>query len=239
MSKLGLKRSKALTTGSLFAASALILSGCAADAAEDASSSDPVTIRVVAAQYTGDLQPYYDDLVARSEANNEDIIVEVEVVSGNDIDQKLKTMVQTGDLPDIGNLNYFSSFAADDLLYTAAELVPADVLADMVPTFLANSEYNGTANAVPDLASARLFFYNKTILAEAGVAVEDLETWDGLEAAMLKIKAAMPDVAPLALPLGPEGAPAEFMIWSSSNDGGVYADGDWAITSDKNVETME
>jgi multiple sugar transport system substrate-binding protein len=242
MTKLGLKRGKALTTGSLFAAAALILSSCAADPVEETSSvieNEPVTIRVVAAQYTDAMRPYYDDIVTRFEALNPSITVELDVVSWTDIDQKIKTMVQTGDLPDIGNLNYFSSFAADDLLYTAAELVPADVLADMVPTFIENSEYNGIAYAVPDLASARLFFYNKTILAEAGVAVEDLETWEGLEAAMIKIKAAMPDVVPLALPLGPEEAQAEFMIWSNSNDGGVYADGDWTITSDKNVETME
>ena len=243
----GLKRGTLATAASL--AAALVLSGCATggtttDSSDSGSSSggtaaDPVTIRVVAAQYTDDMQGYYDDLVSRFEADNADINVEVEVVSWNDIDQKLKTMVQTGDLPDIGNLNYFSSFAADGLLYTADELVPADVLADMVPTFIENSKYEGTAFAVPDLASARLFFYNKDILAQAGVSVDELATWDGLEAALKKIKAAVPDVVPLALPLGPEEAQAEFMIWANSNDGGVYANGEWTITDPKNVETME
>ena len=241
----GLKRGTLATAASL--AAALVLSGCATggtDSSDSGSSSggsaaDPVTIRVVAAQYTDAMQGYYDDLVSRFEAENSDIKVEVEVVSWNDIDQKMKTMVQTGDLPDIGNLNYFSSFAADGLLYTADELVPADVLADMVPTFIENSKYEGTAYAVPDLASARLFFYNKDILAQAGVAVEELATWDGLEAALKKIKAAVPDVVPLALPLGPEEAQAEFMIWANSNDGGVYSNGEWTITDQKNVETME
>ncbi|MFY9305208.1 MAG: extracellular solute-binding protein [Rhodoluna sp.] len=243
----GLKRGTLATAASL--AAALVLSGCATggtttDSSDSGSSSggtaaDPVTIRVVAAQYTDDMQGYYDDLVSRFEADNADINVEVEVVSWNDIDQKLKTMVQTGDLPDIGNLNYFSSFAADGLLYSADELVPADVLADMVPTFIENSKYEGTAFAVPDLASARLFFYNKDILAQAGVSVDELATWDGLEAALKKIKAAVPDVVPLALPLGPEEAQAEFMIWANSNDGGVYANGEWTITDPKNVETME
>jgi multiple sugar transport system substrate-binding protein len=208
------------------------LAGCSTD-------SGPQTIRVVAAQYTDDMQAYYDDLVTRFEAANPNITVEVEVVSWNDIDQKLKTMVQTNDLPDIGNLNYFSSFAADGLLYTADELVPANVLADMVPTFIENSKYEGTAYAVPDLASARLFFYNKDIFAKAGVKVEDIATWDGLVAAAKKIKAAVPDVVPIALPLGPEEAQAEFMIWANSNDGGVYSNGEWTIESDKNVKTME
>jgi multiple sugar transport system substrate-binding protein len=208
------------------------LTSCAAEAG-------PVTIRVVAAQYTDDMQPYFDDLVERFEADNTNITVEVEVVSWNDIDQKIKTMVQTNDLPDIGNLNYFSSFAADGLLYTAEELLPADVLADMIPTFMDNSKYDGTAYAVPDLASARLFFYNKEHFAKAGVTADDIKTWDGLKAAAEKIKAAVPGVTPLALPLGAEEAQAEFMIWANSNDGGVYKDGKYTITDPKNVETLE
>lgn len=234
MTKKGLKR--VLSAGAASLAAVVALSGCAAT---DSASGEQVTIRMVAAQYTDQMQPYYDDLVSRFEAENPDINVEVEVVSWNDIDQKIKTMVQTGDLPDIGNLNYFSSFAADGLLYTAEELVPAEVLADMVPTFIENSKYEGTAYAVPDLASARLFFYNKDILDKAGVTVEELATWDGLEAALKKIKAAVPDVVPLALPLGPEEAQAEFLIWAASNDGGVYSNGEWTIDSAKNVETLE
>ena len=247
MTNKGLKRG--MFAGAATLAAALVLSGCAADTSSTDSSSsggsssggsgDQVTIRMVAAQYTDAMQPYYDDLVSRFEADNPDVNVEVEVVSWNDIDQKLKTMVQTGDLPDIGNLNYFSSFAADGLLYRADELVPADVLADMVPTFIENSKYDGVAYAVPDLASARLFFYNQDILDQAGVSVDELATWDGLEAALKKIKAAVPDVVPLALPLGPEEAQAEFLIWAASNDGGVYDGSDWTITSQKNVETLE
>jgi multiple sugar transport system substrate-binding protein len=231
MSNKALKRGIAAAAAGLMAVTAL--AGCATD------SSGPQTIRVVAAQYTDDMQAYYDDLVTRFEAANPNITVEVEVVSWNDIDQKLKTMVQTNDLPDIGNLNYFSSFAADGLLYTAEELVPAEVLADMVPTFIENSKYEGTAYAVPDLASARLFFYNKDIFEEAGVTEADIATWDGLVEAAKKIKAAVPDVVPIALPLGPEEAQAEFMIWANSNDGGVYSNGEWTIDSEKNVETME
>lgn len=204
-----------------------------------AASGEPTNIRVVAAQYTDQMQPYYDDLVERFEAENPNITVDVEVVSWNDIDQKIKTMVQTNDLPDIGNLNYFSSFAADGLLYTADELLPQEVLADMVPTFIENSKYEGTAFAVPDLASARLFFYNKDIFDEVGLTADDIKDFDGVRAAAEAIKAARPDVVPLALPLGPEEAQAEFMIWSNSNDGGVYSSGEWTITSDKNVETLE
>lgn len=242
MAKKSLRTGAALALSGLLAAGAL--AGCSAESTEEGSSdsgsgSESQTIRVVAAQYTDDMQGYYDDLVERFEADNPNITVEVEVVSWNDIDQKLKTMVQTGDLPDIGNLNYFSSFAADGLLYPAEDLLPAETLDDMVGTFIENSKYEGTAYAVPDLASARLFFYNTDIFEQAGLTKDDIVTWDGVQAAAEKIAETVPDVTPLALPLGPEEAQAEFLIWAASNDGGYYQDGEWTITSDANVETAE
>ena len=54
------------------------------------------------------MQPYFDQLATAFEAANPGIKVEVEVVNWNDIDQKVKTLVQTGQLPDIANLNYFA-----------------------------------------------------------------------------------------------------------------------------------
>lgn len=240
MAKKSLRTGAALALSGLLAAGAL--AGCSAESSEEGSSgsgSESQTIRVVAAQYTDAMQGYYDDLVERFEADNPNITVEVEVVSWNDIDQKLKTMVQTGDLPDIGNLNYFSSFAADGLLYPAEDLLPAETLDDMVETFIENSKYEGVAYAVPDLASARLFFYNTDIFEQAGLTKDDIVTWDGVKAAAEKIAETVPDVTPLALPLGPEEAQAEFLIWAASNDGGYYQDGEWTITSDANVETAE
>ena len=242
MAKKSFRTGAALALSGLLAAGAL--AGCSAESADEGSSdsgsgSENQTIRVVAAQYTDAMQGYYDDLVERFEADNPNITVEVEVVSWNDIDQKLKTMVQTGDLPDIGNLNYFSSFAADGLLYPAEDLLPAETLDDMVGTFIENSKYEGTAYAVPDLASARLFFYNTDIFEQAGLTKDDIVTWDGVQAAAEKIAETVPDVTPLALPLGPEEAQAEFLIWAASNDGGYYQDGEWTITSDANVETAE
>jgi multiple sugar transport system substrate-binding protein len=242
MTRSGMKRAVAL----LGAGVLLGVAGCSSDAETTTtggggavSGGDQQTIRVIAAQYTDAMQPYYDDLVERFEADNPDIKVNVEVVSWNDIDQVLATMVTTNDLPDIGNLNYFSSFAADGLLYEASEIVSPAVLDDMIDVFMDNSKYNGVAYAVPDLASARLFFYNADIFEQVGLTADDIATWDGVRAAAQKIKEELPDITPIALPLGPEEAQAEFLIWASSNDGGVYENGEWTITSDANVETLE
>ena len=216
----------------LGAAATLALSAGAVTTAQDKQ-----VITMIAAQYTDAMQPYFDQLAASFEEANPAYDVQVQVVSWNDIDQKVTTLVQTGQMPDIANLIYFASFAADDLLYTAEEIVSAEVLADIIPAFMENSKYEGTAYAVPDLASDRLFFSNPDLLAAAGVEKVPA-TWSELKAACEAIKATTPDVIPLAMPLGPEEAQAEFFIWAGGNGGGYFKDGTWVVNSPENVEAL-
>lgn len=202
-----------------------------------AHAQSPTAIHMIAAQYTDQMQPYFDQLVTAFEAANPDITVTVDVVSWNDIDQKVKTLVQTQQLPDIANLNYFASFAADDLLYTSDQIVTPEVMADIIPAFMDKTQYNGASYAVPDLASDRLFFYNKDIFTKAGITAPPA-TWSELKDAAAKIKATQPDIIPLALPLGPEEAQAEFAIWAGGNGGSYFKDGQWVVNSAENVETL-
>ena len=92
-------------------------------AAVPAMAQDKTSIEMIAAQYTDEMQPYFDDLAARFMEENPDVDVTVQVVNWNDIDQVVTTRIATGEPPDIANLNYFAAFAADDLLYTAEEIV--------------------------------------------------------------------------------------------------------------------
>jgi multiple sugar transport system substrate-binding protein len=135
-------------------------------------------------------------------------------------------------------LNYFASFAADGLLYKADEMVSPDVQADIIQTFRDNSKYQGVEDAVPDLASDRLFFYNTDIFTKAGITAAP-QTWDDLTADCAKIKASDPSITPLALPLGPEEAQGEFLMWAGGNGGGVFKDGKWVINSPENVATLK
>jgi multiple sugar transport system substrate-binding protein len=216
----------------LGAAGLLALAGAVPVAAQDT-----VSIEMIGAGYTDQMQPYYDDLAARFMEQNEGIDVNVQVVSWNDIYTVLNTRVASGDPPDIMNLNYFANFAADDLLYTAEEIVTPEVLEDIIPAFRENSKYEGVEYAVPDLASDRLFFYNEDILAAAGV--EPPSTWSEVKAVCQAILDTQPGIVPLALPLGAEEAQAEFLIWAGGNDGGYFRDGEWVIDSPENLETLE
>jgi len=199
-------------------------------------AQDKTSIEMIAAQYTDEMQPYFDDLAARFMEANPDIDVTVQVVNWNDIDQVVTTRIATGEPPDIANLNYFAAFAADDLLYTADQIVDEATLADLIQGFRDNSKYDGVEYAVPDLASDRLFFYNVDILEAAGV--QPPTTWSEVKEVCQAILDTQPGIIPLALPLGPEEAQAEFLIWAGGN-GGQYFDGEnWVVNSPENLETL-
>ncbi|HKZ92586.1 MAG TPA: extracellular solute-binding protein [Candidatus Limnocylindrales bacterium] len=202
-----------------------------------AAAQDKVSIDMIQSGYTDRMQPYFDDLAARFMEANLDIDVSVQVVSWNDIYDVINTRVASGDPPDIMNLNYFANFAADGLLYTAEEILPPEVLEDFVQTFRDNSKYEGVEYAVADLASDRLFFYNQDIFDAAGVEVPT--TWSELLAACEAIKETQPGIIPIAIPLGPEEAQAEFLIWTGGNGGAYFRDGEWVINSAENLEALE
>ena len=229
MKKIGLRRLSAIAAVSL---SATVLAVVPAHAA--------TTIKIITPNYTDAMPAYYADLNARFEAANPGIKVEHTNLSWDDILVKGRTLVATNSTPDIMNLNTFSDYAAADLLYKATDIFDAKTLADFVPAFIDNSKYNGTAYAVPDLASARMFFYNKKILYTSGVEKVPT-TWAEVTAAAKKIKAKYPSVYPIAIPLGSEEAQGEFAIWAGGNNGRYFdnATKKWVINSKANVETLK
>ena len=200
------------------------------------TAASQVELKMVAADYAN-MQPFWDDLSAKFTAANPGIKVTVNVVSWDTIDDKVKTLIATGQTPDIVNKGDYSAAAAAGLLYKASEMVSPATLSDIVPTFLNNSMYNGVAYAVPDLASARALFYNKDILAKAGVKKLPT-TWAELEKVLKQIKAKVPGVYPYAIPLGPEEAQAEFAIWAGGNGGRIFTNGKWTLDSKANIDTM-
>ncbi len=229
MKKIGLRRLSAIAAVSL---SATVLSVMPAQAA--------TTLKIITPNYTDAMPAYYADLNARFQAANPTITVEHTNLSWDDILVKGRTLVATNSTPDIMNLNTFSDYAAQDLLYKATDMFDAKTLADFVPAFIDNSKYNGVAYAVPDLASARMFFYNKKILYTSGVNKVPT-TWDEVTAAAKKIKAKYPNVYPIAIPLGSEEAQGEFAIWAGGNGGRYFDDATkkWVINSKANVQTLK
>ncbi|WP_247702637.1 extracellular solute-binding protein [Streptomyces sp. F63] len=213
----------------------LTLSGCG-------GSGDEVTLRLVAADY-GDSEAntsrkYWDQLAADYESSHPGVSIDITVHSWADVDKEVADMVRRGEEPDVAQIGSYAGYADRHKLYRADEVLSIPTQADFLPKLAEAGEYRRVQYGMPFAASTRLFFYNKTLLAEAGVE-EPPQSWDELRDAARALKDAGVRI-PYALPLGPEEAQAETMLWSISG-GGTFIDsvGSYTLDSQENVRAFE
>src|SRR5207249_5431751 len=166
------------------------------------------SITVVIAEYSKDhTRPFWQAL-AEQYTTQGGGKVDLRIIDWNSIDQQVSTMIQNNQPPDVLNLNSFSSYAKDGLLYPADEVLSPKTKEDFLDAFARGGEYQGKLYGFPILASARAFFYNGDLLAKAGVAAPT-KSWDEFVQAATKARALGHGAIAYALPLGPEEAQAE------------------------------
>ncbi|MFE7558989.1 extracellular solute-binding protein [Kitasatospora sp. NPDC057500] len=217
-------------------AGALVLTGCGGQ------DDGPVTLRLVAADYGESAETssklYWDDLARRFEAANPGIRVNVEVSSWTDIGKRVDDLVRSGKSPDLVQTGGFADQVAADRLYPAADVLSLETQANLKESFSHAGQVLGTPYGIPFVSSSRVLFYNKAVFQKAGVT-QPPATWNELKAAAEKIKAKVPGVVPYGLPLGPEEAPAESMLWTLSGGGSLSDDvGNYTIDSSQNQATF-
>jgi multiple sugar transport system substrate-binding protein len=194
-------------------------------------------IKVVIADYSKDhTRPFWEAL-AETYTKQTRVKVELQVIDWNSLDQQVSTMLQNNQPPDVLNLNSFSSYARDGLLYTADEILSPGTRSDFLEAFARGGEYDGKLYGLPILSSARAFFYNRTLLDRAGLAGPPA-TWDDFLRVAQKVQALGQGTIGYALPLGPEEAQAEWSIWMWNNGGDWKSGETWTINSDRNVQTL-
>ncbi|MET8682058.1 extracellular solute-binding protein [Streptomyces sp. NPDC004647] len=218
---------------------ALTLTACGDDAALDGKG---VTLKLVAADY-GDRsgnssKRYWDQLAGEFEFKHPGITVDVDVYSWSEVDKKVADMVKRGDAPDIAQIGGYADYAAKGKLYSADQMLSIPTQASFIPSLADAGKVRRVQYGIPFVASTRVLFYNKKLLAKAGIP-DPPSTWSQLatDAAALK---SLGVKVPYALPLGPEEPQAETLNWMLSGGGG-YTDtiGSYTIDSPENVRTFE
>ncbi|MFI0928073.1 extracellular solute-binding protein [Streptomyces sp. NPDC021012] len=205
------------------------------------SGSDATTLRLVAPEYgtgpaTGS-KAYWDKLTATFTAAHPGTKVEVTLYPWADVDREVTRMVDAGDAPDVALMGAYSDFAAQDRLYSADEVLSVEAEANFLRPLAAAGSVDGTLYGLPFVASSRLLFYNEELFEKAGA--KPPKTWSELKAAAEALKKEGVRY-PYALPLGPEEAHAEALIWELSNGGGYTDDsGGYNIASERNAETFD
>ncbi len=208
------------------------------DPAPAEGSGEKIDISVIAAQYGQKTSDWWANFQKEFNEANQNINLNVEVVSWNDIYTVVNTRISNGAAPDILNIDVFADYQAEGLLLPAEDYVSAETYAKFYPAFLDQSVVDGTVWAVPDLASARALYYNVDILEAAEVEVPT--TWAELEAACQKLQAYDSSIYPWGIDMTTDEGQAAFAyyIW---NNGGDFtdADGNWTLNSPENVEAIE
>ncbi|WP_093775479.1 extracellular solute-binding protein [Streptomyces sp. yr375] len=215
---------------------AAVLAGCGL-----VGGPDDVTLRLVAADYgdsaANSSKKYWDRLVKAYEKDHPGVTVDVTVYSWNDVDAKVKAMVDAGDAPDLAQIGAYADYAADDLLYKAGDVLSIPVEADFVSQLANAGEVRGVQYGMPFASSTRLLFYNKTLFAKAGLTPPT--TWAQLAQAAKALKAEGVKY-PYALPLGSEEAQAETLQWLLSGGGGyTQTVSSYSLDSAENVATFD
>jgi multiple sugar transport system substrate-binding protein len=214
------------------------LSGCGSS-----SGSGDVTLKLVAADYDvaggQSSKKYWADLATEFESTNPGIKIDVQIESWNDVDRKVAEMVKAGKAPDIAQIGAYADYAAAGKLYSADQLLSIPVQSNFLTPLTDAGEMKRVQYGLPFVASTRLLFYNKKLFKEAGIK-EDPKTWDDLRKDAEKLKANTDAKYPFALPLGPEEAQAETMMWLlSGGDGYTDPVGKYSIDSAQNIATFK
>lgn len=211
------------------------LGGCGSS-----GGSGDVTLRLVAADYgdsrANSSRTYWSRLTRAYEAEHPGVDVEVSVYSWNDVDAEVRAMVADGEPPDMAQIGAYADYAAEGRLYPADEVLSIDTQADFVARFSAAGEVNRRQYGMPFASSTRLLFYNKRLFEDAGLTPP--QSWDELASAAAALGARGVKY-PYALPLGPEEAQAETLMWLLSGGGG-YTDsvGSYSLDSPRNIDTF-
>lgn len=226
-------------------AALLALAACSSGSSSTAGSGSgsgngQVTLQFFGADYgTGPANSttkYWKAVATAFHAANPNITVDVQTVDWTDFPNKVETLIQNKQYPDILEGDAAPQFAQSHLIYPVKDVLSPSVVSNLIPKFVADGAYQGTDYGIPFTTSTRALFYNKRIFAAASIASPPT-TWAQLQADAAKIKA-KGDIG-YGLPLGSEEAQAELLLWFLGNDGGyVNSAGQYDINSAQNIATL-
>ena len=230
-----------LAAGFAIAGAALLaVAGCSSSGSSG-SSGGSTTLTLFGADYgTGPANSttkYWDAIATAFHQANPSITVNVQTVNWNDFPNKVQTLVQNKQFPDILEGDTAPQFAQSHLLYKSSQVLAPAILHNIMPKFLKDTAYQGTPYGIPFTTSTRALYYNKKIFAAAGISSPPT-TWAQLQSDAAKIKSK--GFIGYGLPLGSEEAQAEALMWFLGNGGGyLNSSGKDAINSHANMQTLQ
>lgn len=167
--------------------SVLTLSGCGSDSSTVQGSAEGEAIRLEFYQQKSEVIELYDDLIARFNEQNPDIVIEQVAVP--DAETALRTRCSTNDVPDIIT-TYPMSQMYQDMMRAGLlmDLSGEEVLNRVTEESLELAQCDGKDYAIPTVMSAYGLYYNKDIFAANGIEMPEDLTYDQFLDILQKLK---------------------------------------------------
>ncbi|PRB73602.1 ABC transporter substrate-binding protein [Arthrobacter sp. MYb214] len=198
----------------LAATTALLATGCAADAGQEGTPADgTTTITWWHNSNNGDGKAYYEQVAADFEAAHEGVEVEVSAMQHEDMLTKLDAAFQSGDAPDV----YMERGGGELAAHVAAGLTKdlTEAASEEIAFLGENAggwQLDGKTYALPFSLGGAGFWYNKALFKEAGIDSAP-QTFDELIAATGKLKQA--GIDPISIGAGDKWPAAHYWYYAA------------------------
>ncbi|MBO1075197.1 carbohydrate ABC transporter substrate-binding protein [Roseomonas marmotae] len=151
------------------------------------------TVRWFISENTPQQTVWMREVAKRYEESRPGTRIDIQVMSGEPYKAKLTTMLQSSDRPHLiytwGGGVLFAQAQAG-LLQDITDKVKGAWANDLSPAALEAMSYQGRTYGAPTHLSQVVLWYNRRLLAQAGIDPASLGTWDGLLAATRRLKEA-------------------------------------------------
>jgi multiple sugar transport system substrate-binding protein len=203
------------------------------------SASDAATVRVVLGYYSAATQGLFEEMAKDFNSKHPGDEVKIEVIQWDNLQQRLTTDIAGGTAPDISMIGtrWLLDYVKNDIAEPMDAYVTPEFKAGFIDAFLAPSTLDGKLYGLPIAASARAMYYNKDLLAKAGVN-EPPTNWDGVVDTAKKIKALGGDSYGFALQ-GKEIETDAYWYYSLWTHGGeIIKDGKSGVASPEAIAAL-
>ncbi|GAB3691052.1 ABC transporter substrate-binding protein [Angustibacter aerolatus] len=187
----GLNRRRFLGLGAL-AGGAALLSACGVPGADSKASgkdTGPAKLRALFMQQAGYTPEEIDKMTAAFTKANPTITVENTYVAYEALHDKIVISAPAGTY-DVVLIDCIwpTELASKNMIVDVTSRYPAAWKDDILPGTLGTVSYQDKYYGVPWFPGGKVFFYNKTLLQQAGVDPAQTGTWDGCVAAARTLK---------------------------------------------------
>lgn len=167
-----------------------LIAGVAALTCSAVIAEAKTQLRFFVAAYSGATQAIAKGMAKDFMAAHPDVSVKIEMIAWDKLQQRLTTDIAGNTAPDIAIIGtrWLVDYVKKDIAEPLDSYVTPEFKDRFIESFLQPSTLGGKLYGLPIAASARALYFNKDLLAKAGVN-EPPATWDALVDAAKKVKA--------------------------------------------------